>query len=79
MNDDLFDSANILDGGVELFGFEGGGEPENPEGHDPENPEDGKQPPIEEPAFTEDDDLFGDDPEDPENPEEDPEDGKQEP
>lgn len=81
MNDDLFDSANILDGGVELFGFENGGEPENPGGHDPENPEDGKQPPIEEPAFT-DDDLFGDDPKDPENPEEEeeePENGEQEP
>lgn len=75
MNDDLFNSENILDGGVNLFGFEDEGNPDNPEEQEPkepENPEEKNNKPTEEPSFT-GDDLFGEDDENPEeeaNPEE---------
>ena len=74
MNTDLFNSENIIDGGVELFGFDED-ELENPQDQeDPENPEDiednHNQPQAEEP-FTEEDLFDDEDDEDEEDEDED--------
>lgn len=68
---DLFDSMNIIDGGMELFGFDEL-EAENPkeEQKEPEKsaPETEKKTPVEEPDFT-DEDLFEGEDSDDEGPE----------